>query len=68
MENDKFKLETRRYLAWGAVGIGMVTLSFGAVWSVLHGIMEIATLTLGMLGTTIAGVIGYYFGKKTSEE
>lgn len=68
MENEKFKLVTRRYLAWGAVGLAIITLAFAAVWSVLNGITELATLTLGMLGNVVIGVIAFYFGKKTSEE
>jgi len=68
MDNEKFKLLTRRYLAWGATGIAISTLAFAATWSVIHGIIELATLTLGMLGNVIIGVIAFYFGKKTSEE
>jgi len=68
MDNELFKLRTRRYIAWGSVGIAVSTLAFAAGWSVIHGIMELATLTLGMLGNVIIGVIAFYFGKKTSEE
>ncbi|MBA7669490.1 hypothetical protein ES703_77621 [subsurface metagenome] len=68
MDNELFKLRTRRYIAWGSVGIAISTLAFAAGWSVIHGIMELATLTLGMLGNVIIGVIAFYFGKKTSEE
>jgi len=68
MDNELFKLRTRRYIAWGAVGIAISTLAFAAGWSVIYGIMELATLTLGMLGNMIIGVIAYYFGKKASEE
>ena len=66
--NEKFKLVTRRYLAWGAAGISILTLAFAAGWSVWNGVMAIATLTLGMLGNITIGVIAFYFGKKTSEE
>ncbi|MBA7689055.1 hypothetical protein ES703_97549 [subsurface metagenome] len=68
MENEIFKLMTRRYLAWGSVGIAISTLAFAAGWSVIHGIIELATLTLGMLGNVIIGVIAFYFGKRVSEE
>ena len=68
MENELFKLFTRRCLAWAVAGVAIATLSFASVWAVINGIMELATLTLGMLGTTIATIVGFYFGKKTSEE
>ncbi len=68
MDNELFKLRTRRYIAWGSVGIAISTLAFAAGWSVIHGIMELATLTLGMLGNVIIGVVAFYFGKKASEE
>ena len=68
MDNELFKLRTRRYIAWGSVGIAILTLAFAAGWSVIHGIMELATLTLGMLGNVIIGVVAFYFGKKASEE
>ncbi|MBA7641614.1 hypothetical protein ES703_49299 [subsurface metagenome] len=66
--NEKFKLVTRRYLAWGAVGIAILTLAFAAGWSVVNGVTALATLTLGMLGNVVIGVIAFYFAKKTSEE
>ncbi|MBA7654307.1 hypothetical protein ES703_62184 [subsurface metagenome] len=66
--NEKFKLVTRRGLAWGAVAVAILALAFASVWSVLHGIMELATLTLVALSNIIIGVIAFYFGKKTSEE
>ena len=68
MENEKFKLVTRRGLAWGAVWVAVFTLAYTAIWSVVNGVMEVATLTLGMLGNITIGVIAFYFGKKTSEE
>jgi len=66
--NEKFKLITRRGLAWGAVGVAILTLAFAAGFSVWNGIMELATLTLVALSNIIIGVIAFYFGKKTSEE
>ena len=68
MDNDAFKLETKRYLAWGIGGIAVGTLAISALYTVYTGATELATLTLGMLGTTVAGIVGFYFGKKVSEE
>lgn len=67
-ENEKFKLNTRRYLAWGVAFIACTTGAFVAVWGALNGID--AYVTLGAVGLLelAAGVIGYFFGKKTSEE
>jgi len=68
MDNEKFKLFTRRYLAWWVVGIATATGAFVAVWGAVHNID--AYVTLGAVGLLelAAGVIGYFFGKKTSEE
>ncbi|MBW2648965.1 MAG: hypothetical protein JRC53_03975 [Deltaproteobacteria bacterium] len=61
MNNDMFKLVTRRYLAWGFVLIATLVISFIAVYGVLTAQTELVT-------TEIGAVIGFYFGKKVSEE
>lgn len=68
MNNELFKLITRRYLAWAVAGVAVGTLAFAGIWSVINGVMALATLTLGMLGTTIASIVGFYFAKKLAEE
>ena len=68
MDNEKFKLITRRYLAWGVVALACLTGAFIAVWGAITGID--AYVTLGAVGLLelAAGALGFYFGKKTSEE
>jgi len=68
MDNDHFKLVTRRYLAWGVGGLAVLVLSFIAVWGAIQGVMELVTLAGGILGTTLGVVIAFYFSKKISEE
>lgn len=68
--NDDYKLKTRRYLAWGAVGLAMATCSFVAIYSIMFtcGCQELASLALGILGTSVGSIIGFYFSKKLKEE
>ena len=68
MNNEHFKLITRRYLAWGVAGLATITVAFAGVWGVVTGTIELVTLSLGILGTTIGSVVGFYFSKKISEE
>jgi len=68
MDNEKYKLFTRRFLAWWTVGIATATGAFIAVWGAIIGVD--AYVTLGAVGLLelAAGALGFYFGKKTSEE
>lgn len=68
MENEKFKLITRRYLAWGLGGVAVATIAFIGVWGAIHNQAELVTLAGGGLIAIISGLVGFYFGKKTSEE
>lgn len=68
MNNELFKLVTRRYLAWGFAGIASCVLAFIAVWGAVKGQTELVTLAGGGLLAEIGTLIGFYFGKKTSEE
>jgi len=69
-KNDDYKLKTRRYLAWGATLLGLGTCAFVAIWSIIfsEGCQDLASLALGIIGTTVGGVIGYFFSKKVKEE
>jgi len=66
--NEKFKLISRRYLAWPIGWLYAGTVSFITVWGALSGQMELIALGGGMIGTGIGFILGYYFAKKTSEE
>ncbi|GAI76457.1 unnamed protein product [marine sediment metagenome] len=68
MDSEKFKLNTRRYLAWGVVYIACFTGAFIAVWGALNRMDAYVTMAVVGLLELAAGVIGFYFGKKTSEE
>jgi len=68
VNSELFKLVTRRGLAWGVGGLMAVTVSFIAVWGAITGVTELVTLGVGIAGTAIGSVLGFYFGKKASEE
>jgi hypothetical protein len=68
MDNEMFKLVSRRYLAWGFVGIATLVISFIAVYGTLTAQTELVTMAAGGLLTEIGAVIGFYFSKKVSEE
>lgn len=68
--NDKFKLITRRYLAWGLAFLICGALVFVVIYSLIFtmGCRELAMAAMGGLIAIISRIIGDYFGKKTSEE
>lgn len=69
--NDtKFKLITRRYLAMIGFGVGIVTLSFVVIWSLVKGppISQLGSMALGGLISLATSVGVFYFGKKVAEE
>jgi len=68
MNNEMFKLVTRRYLAWGFVAIATLVISFVAVYGVLTSQTELVTMAAGGLLTEIGAIIGFYYSKKISEE
>ncbi len=66
--NERFKLFTRRVIAWSVGGVALGTVAFAGIFGTLNNEMQLATLSLGILGTTLGSIIGFYFGKKTGEE
>lgn len=66
--NEKFKLLSRRYIAWPVVGAAIA----GALFLIVYGAVTkqeyMVTLGAGALFMEMATIIGFYFGKKTSEE
>jgi len=68
MNNELFKLITRRYLAWGFILIATLVISFVAVYGVLADRTELVTMATGGLLTEVGAVLGYYYSKKTAEE
>ena len=68
MDNDLFKLITRRYLAWGVGGSFAVTACFVTIYGALTAQTEFVAGGLSIASTSIGFVLGYYFAKKTNEE
>ena len=68
MENEKFKLMSRRGLAWGIGGLFALTVAFVAIWGVFTAKDAYVTMAVGICATSIGGILAFYFGKKISEE
>ena len=68
MNNELFKLVTRRWLAWPIAWLYSLTVAFLVIWGAITGQKELVTLGGGMIGTGIGFILGYYFHKKMSEE
>lgn len=70
MNNEKFKLITRRIIAWAFGGLAIASLGFIVIWDTINiaECNEMASTALGGLIAVVSGIIGYYFAKKTSEE
>lgn len=68
MNNELFKLITRRYLAWCIGGLFSITASFLVIWGAVFSVPELVTAGVGIVGTGLGAIIGFYFGKKLSEE
>lgn len=71
MDNDHFKLTTRRYLAWGLGGLATASLVFVVVWSQITGAVcskcggnALADVAIGGLIAIVSGVIGFYFSRE----
>lgn len=69
--NEKFKLTTRRYIAWGLGGLATAALVFVVVWSQITGAVctkcggnDMASVAIGGLIAIVAGVIGFYFSRE----
>ena len=66
--NERFKLITRRYLAWGLAGIISLTISFICIWGAVTNVPEYVAGALGYFGGILSALSVFYFGKKLSEE
>lgn len=73
--NEKFKLITRRFIAWGVGGLAAAALVFVVVWSQINNVVcpkcggnALADVAIGGLIAIVSGIIGFYFSKKISEE
>jgi len=68
VNNEKFKLITRRILAVGIALPIAYSLCFGLIYGILTEATEIVTLCAGILGTGLGAIIGFYFKSKVQEE
>jgi len=68
MNNEHFKLNTRRWLAWGIGGLYAATIAFIGIWGAIHQIAEYVNLAVGFAGGSVSGILVFYFSKKASEE
>ena len=66
--NELFKLITRRWLAWPISFLFAVTATFLVIWGAITGSMECVGAGIGIVGTGLGTVIGFYFGHKLKEE
>ena len=60
MENEIFKLVTRRYLAWGIAGMATLVMAFIAVWGAVTEQIALVTLAGGGFLAELGTVIGFY--------
>lgn len=68
MTEDRFKLFTRRLLAWGTVFPIVLILCFAVVWGAVHDNMELVNLAVGFAGGALSTVLAMYFGKRLVDE
>jgi len=68
MDNEKMKLLTRRWVAIPIVAVAVLAALFLVVYGALSGELALATMGGTALFTEAGAIIGFYFGKKASEE
>lgn len=68
MNNELFKLITRRWVALPIVGAAIVAALFMVVYGAVSGQIELATMGGAALFVELGSVTAFYFVKKVSEE
>lgn len=68
MDKELYKLITRRWLAWCIGGLFAGTAAAVTLWGAYTSALELVTAGIGIVGTALGAIIGFYFGKKMSEE
>lgn len=66
--NESYKLTTRRYLAWCVGFLFAGTATAVTLWGAYTHAIELVTAGIGIVGTGLGAIIGFYFGRKVSEE
>jgi len=67
-DNEQYKLNTRRMLAWGVGGLAAVTIAFVGIWGTVTEQIELVNLSIGFLGGVLSAIVTFYFAKKASED
>ena len=67
-DQERYKLVTRRYIAWSIGTLATTTVAFIGIWGAITNQSELVTLAGGGLIGLVGSIIGFYFSKKTSEE
>lgn len=68
MNNEVFKLVTRRYVALPLVGAAVAAGLFMVVYGAISEQIELVTMGGAALFTEMGAVTAFYFSKKLSEE
>ncbi|MBA7581882.1 hypothetical protein ES708_23795 [subsurface metagenome] len=67
MDNESYKLVTRRYLSWGLAGVASIALLFAVIFGACAGNDTLLFSGLSALIAELAGVTGYYLGRRESK-
>lgn len=68
MENELFKLVTRRWVALPLVFVALIAGLFLVIYGAMSGKIELATMGGAALFVELGTVTAFYFVKKVSEE
>ena len=68
MDNELFKLVTRRWVALPLVGAAIVAALFMVIYGAMSRQIELATMGGAALFVELGSVTAFYFVKKVSEE
>jgi quinol-cytochrome oxidoreductase complex cytochrome b subunit len=68
MDNEQYKLTTRRLIGLCTAIPFVLTCCFIGVWGILQNLEIYVIAIIELIGVALGFILGYYFGKKTSEE
>lgn len=64
MDNESYKLKTRRYLSWGLAGVASIALLFMVIFGACSGNDTILFSGSSALIAELAGITGFYLGQR----
>lgn len=68
LDNEKYKLTTRRMIAWGVGGLAAVTIAFVGIYGTVTRQIDLVNLSIGFLGGILSSVVVFYFAKPSTED